>query len=781
MNEQAEKKSSDIGHSSFDIPKITDFGLAKRVAAEGMTQSGVILGTPEYMAPEQATGAAAQIGPAVDIYALGAMLYEFLAGRPPFKGYTPMETVLQVVTEEVFPPSRLQPKTPRELETICLKCLQKDPAKRYATARDLADDLQRFLEGAPILARPAGPVERAVKWARRKPAWAALAATVFLALILLSGGVVLLLDVIADEATQRRLAQENEARATAAQKLAQENEAHAERNFWEAKKAVDQSFRTVTEQKLFQSKQMSAARKLLLQQALPFYQAFLAERGQDPTLLRETANTHHRIGNILREIDSKADALSHLQQAHDILQKLASAQPKEFALSMELATVRNDLGQQFRELGRYQEGQDLLALAVKNLQAWHTQRPEDPQVADRFAGALLSLAHLQHAQGVNGLATSNCNVAGKVWAKLREAYPQEEEYLARHGDCKNLGAQLRATRGAHLSAIRDWREAVQIYERLRKLNPGKPEYQAVAAVIYVNLGQALTNYGIQQNKAESIQHARDQYRAALALYEQLTKDYPQVTEYHANLAATLLNLGSLQHQMKQYPEATESYTTALKKWDRLRDQHPEVLQYLRYRGAAQYNLGTVALDQGQDSVAHHWREQAEQTLQEVYRKQPQDMEVRRYLAAIHAARAQTLAKQGLFAEAAKEWERIVPLADASESFWHYLLDHVRFQLRVGDASAERALAAWVPSMMKAPHGCYALARGYALVYEATTDPQQQDRLAAQVLHWLRQAEQQHYFRIDDRVKQFNLNPTLAPLRQRPEFQLFLQQLSAPPA
>jgi WD40 repeat protein len=170
-------------------PKITDFGLAKRLddgprppGSDNPTRTGDIMGTPSYMAPEQASGKNHLVGQATDIYALGAILYELLTGRPPFRGATSVETLQQVVFDELVPPSRLQPRVPRDLETICLKCLEKEIAKRYAGAQDLAEDLRRFLAGEAILARRTGFWERGVKWARRRPLVAGLSLGLILAL-----------------------------------------------------------------------------------------------------------------------------------------------------------------------------------------------------------------------------------------------------------------------------------------------------------------------------------------------------------------------------------------------------------------------------------------------------------------------------------------------------------------------------------------------------------------------------------------------------------------------
>jgi WD40 repeat protein len=183
-------KPANILLADDGTPKITDFGLAKRLDDDlGQTRTGAVMGTPSYMSPEQGAGRIHDLGPATDVYALGAILYEMLTGRPPFRGETPLDTIIQVMSDEPVPPSRLQPKVPADLETVCLKCLEKERGKRYATAEALAEDLDRFLDGRPIVARPVSFLGRGVKWAKRRPTVAGLLAAVVAVTVLGFAGV----------------------------------------------------------------------------------------------------------------------------------------------------------------------------------------------------------------------------------------------------------------------------------------------------------------------------------------------------------------------------------------------------------------------------------------------------------------------------------------------------------------------------------------------------------------------------------------------------------------
>jgi WD40 repeat protein/tetratricopeptide (TPR) repeat protein/predicted Ser/Thr protein kinase len=228
-------KPANVLLTADGVPKICDFGLAKRLdEVKGQTQTGAIVGTPSYMAPEQALGNPQGVGPLTDVYALGAILYEMLTGRPPFKGATVLETLAQVGVQDPVPPARLNLQVPRDLDTICLKCLEKSPARRYADAQALADDLGRFLAGQPILARPVGTAGRLTRWCRRNPLPASLVAAVALVLVtatVLSSNLAFQLSRKAEEALDNeRLARANErqALANAAEARANAKRANAE-------------------------------------------------------------------------------------------------------------------------------------------------------------------------------------------------------------------------------------------------------------------------------------------------------------------------------------------------------------------------------------------------------------------------------------------------------------------------------------------------------------------------------------------------------------------------
>jgi serine/threonine protein kinase/Tfp pilus assembly protein PilF len=321
--------NSDFGVEIADFePKVTDFGLAKKLDEAGHTASDAVMGTPSYMAPEQARGQVKELGPAADVYSLGAILYECLTGRPPFKAASWSETLQQVIEDEPVPPRQLQSKTPRDLETICLKCLQKDPRKRYATAAALAEDLRRFQAAEPLLARPIRPVEKAAKWVRRRPVIATLLAAVVVLTTTVAVGATVAAVVI------------NDAR-TLAEKEGRDN-------------------RLLADQK--------AAALAQEEQAKHDAEAEAAKANQVVDFLIGTFQTSDPLGlNGLSFYIPKSTGES--LTAKEILERGAAKCEKEFANQPEVrAKILDAIGNVYRSLGEYDKAEPLLkeALAVRN-------------------------------------------------------------------------------------------------------------------------------------------------------------------------------------------------------------------------------------------------------------------------------------------------------------------------------------------------------------------------------------------------------------------------------
>ncbi|HEV3237974.1 MAG TPA: protein kinase [Gemmataceae bacterium] len=311
------------------LPKISDFGLAKRLdVQESHTQTGAILGTPGYMAPEQALGKAGEIGPAVDIYALGAILYESLTGRPPFRAATLLETLELVRVQEPVALRQLQPGVPRDLETICLKCLEKSPRRRYESAKELADDLRRFLNREPIRARPVSRAEKALKWARRKPAWAALW------LVVLAGVASLLAGVAFHNA---RLREEIERTEASAQEARRQHET-ALLNYRKAHETLKKILTRLEEDRLFEQPQLMEHRRYVIDTALTYYLEAARDLGDlDPDLRLEAAIAIRQAGFLHQSLGQVEKADAELQRAQSALQALATDFPNRQDMRWELA------------------------------------------------------------------------------------------------------------------------------------------------------------------------------------------------------------------------------------------------------------------------------------------------------------------------------------------------------------------------------------------------------------------------------------------------------------
>jgi tetratricopeptide (TPR) repeat protein len=326
-------------------PKVTDFGLAKSMAADSaqLTRSRAILGTPSYAAPEQIEGVA---GPVADVYSLGAILYECLTGRPPFKAATVLETLELARTREPLPVRQSQPGVPRDLETICLKCLEKTPARRYDSAEELADDLVRFREGRPIAARPVSRAERLRRWARRNPLVAGLAAVLALAL---SAGLTTALALWWN----------------AEQHLRQEEAAHreAEDNYITCRQLLGE-YVAVTRDPRLQSPDARQAQRDALHKARAFCEGLSRRRPEDAGLRRDLASVCTSLA-VLDGYDGRLDEAREAgETSRTLWQELSDEAPGDTRCRDGLATALHTLGFVYDRLGRYAEAERALRQAI---------------------------------------------------------------------------------------------------------------------------------------------------------------------------------------------------------------------------------------------------------------------------------------------------------------------------------------------------------------------------------------------------------------------------------
>jgi serine/threonine protein kinase len=523
------------------IPKITDFGLAKLLDRErGQTATGCPMGTPSYMAPEQALGQTSEISPATDTYALGAILYELLTGRPPFRGETPLSTMEQVRTQEPVPPTRLHPKVPRDLETICLKCLRKEPRRRYATALELAADLERFLAGESIWARPTPAWERGLKWAKRRPALAALLGV--------SGAAALTVLIVVLFTNARLQQQRNEAEAARAE---------AQASFRQARDAVDQMLTRMGEERLPAVPQMEQVRRLVLEDALRFYRGFLQRQGSDPEVRLETARAYRRVADIHQMLGQHQQADGEYVTAIALQEKLVTDFPEEAAYRQDLADSFNNRGNLLSEIGRAEEAEAAYRNALTIREKLAAGLPTSPLFRQQSAAAHHNLGTLLADLGRSKEAQEAYQEALVRIEGLVADFPDDSAYtndLAR--TCANLGQLLRIAK-QHQQAERFLRRAIDLKSKLVSTFPLVASYRFELANTYNNLGLLL--WDTEQDRA-----AEEAYQQALTYQRKLATDFPSVPDYQGQLGGTLHNLAETELEHGELPKARAHLEEAIR-------------------------------------------------------------------------------------------------------------------------------------------------------------------------------------------------------------------------
>ncbi len=782
------------------VPKVIDFGLAKATAQRltdktMFTEAGQIVGTLEYMAPEQAELNNLDIDTRADIYSLGVLLYELLAGSPPFPArqlrgaaFTEMLRIIREV-EPPTPSTRLssaadlpalaarrkaEPKrlarlVRGDLDWIAMKCLEKDRGRRYETANGLAVDLLRFLADEPVTAGPPSAAYRLRKFARRHRAVLATAAAVAALLVAaaaVSGGPAWR----ATRAEAAALAARDDEAAQRAEAVARRAEAEEQRR--RAKAALDDMLSEESLAFLTTQPELLPAQRAFLERAAGHYRDFAAHAATGRAGRELEAEPHFRLGRIYVALGRWADAEAAFRASLRVGERLANEYPGEPRYRATLAATHNNLGLAVADRGRRAEAEAEFRAALALDERLAAEYPGEPAYRARLASTHGNLGLLLKMLGRRAEAEPEYRAALAVYEALAAEHPGEPAYRAAVAvGHYGLGVLL-ADQGRRADAAAEYRAAVAPEVRLAADHPAAREYRTAVARSHVNLALLLAGQG-QRAAAE----AED--RAALPLLERLAAEYPGLPEYRRNLATAHSNLGLVLADLGKRAEAEAEHRAALAGLERLAARDPAAAEYradlarthrflgvllagqgrpadaaAEFRAAAagyerlaaehpdvaEYavNLGAHALDRGDPAAALDWFAGAVAALEPVHRADPQPGKARQFLRNSHWGRARARKQLGRFAEAVADWDRALALDDGSG----------RAALRLGRAITLAAAGDVAPALAAAdelarawpapPVQRYNLACVYALA-AAKLPPADAGRAAAKAVGALRQA------------------------------------------
>jgi serine/threonine-protein kinase len=601
------------------------------------TRMGSTLGTPAFMSPEQAEGRLDQLGPASDVYSLGATLYCLLTGRAPVDGPDQAAILDQVRNGRVPTPRSVKTEVPRALEAICRKAMALRPEDRYATPKALADDLEQWLADEPVSAYQEPWTTRLSRWTRRHKTavagTAAMAVTAMAALI----AILVVVSIQKQETERQRL--------------------RAEANFRKAGDAVERLLTRVSEVRLSDVPQMESLRGELLEDALQFQLGFLSERSEDPMVLFDVARAERLAAKLQVQLNRPDEAETICRQGLQILDKLIASTPGDREIRRERAEALDTLGLALASLDRNDEAEpayrqataiwgllimevpssvedrwrmaqclnhlgDLLRRAGRWDEAEHfflrdrqlcTASPADPRIRQELVASLNHLALVLLDRGDRAQALDTYAEAVKVQKALIAASPASssarELLVSLLTNQANAFMANRQMAAAEASLV----EADALVEKLSRDFPAIGRYQDQTATTLHNLANAVRMDPARINQALEIR------KRALALQEALVASSPSVPEYLSNLGTICDGLASTLRTQHRLDEAEAPYRKALAAQARLAREHPDVVNYQFGHGQALHNLADLLREQNRPADALPLEQQAISVLESLYR------------------------------------------------------------------------------------------------------------------------------------------------------------------
>jgi tetratricopeptide (TPR) repeat protein len=533
-------------------PIVTDFGLAKHLAADiEQTQTGELLGTPRYMAPEQAAGQRHLIGPWTDVHSLGVILYKLLTGRHPFQGATMRDTLEQVCTHDPVAPRRLQSSLARDLDTICLKCLEKEPYRRYANAGALAEDVARFLAGEPVQARPVGSAGKLMRWSRRNPVPAGLLAALILVMLAALASVTALWRLAA--------ASDTVARHEASNAIRQRGRAEARERL--ARRALEDLYTRVAEDRLAHEPRMQDLQRAVLKKALVFYEELLADDPLDQELRYKTSQAYSYVGRIESIFNRTGEAEKAFRRQIALLESLAAEEPANREYRFDLFFSHMCLGFTLAPSMEKAEESHLHALSI--IRQLAEEYPEEPNYRDALANQEISVAGLLCGRGKNQEGEKLYQTALETAEQLVREFPNRTalpEYSHNVVTALIDLGNLQMHDGRLKEAEASYRRAMAVSGQLIAKHPSQRAFRLQQVHAERFLGMVLYVLG-------SRQEATAAFCASLQGQEQLAKEFPSLPGIRIGVVTQALGLACHYLAIGQEEKARSALAKARKLLD----------------------------------------------------------------------------------------------------------------------------------------------------------------------------------------------------------------------
>jgi tetratricopeptide (TPR) repeat protein len=642
-------KPSNILLDERDEPHVCDFGLARRVDKEtGLTLSGAILGTPAYMAPEQAVGKKAGLTVAADVYGLGAILYALLTGRPPFQGETPLDTLAQVESTDPEHPGRLNSSVDRDLGIICLKCLEKDPARRFPSAQALAEDLERWLAGKPIVSRPVSRAEQVWRWCRRNPAKATAAGIALAAVLALGASTVFIWLGWSEAARQRDLAERQRERA--------------DRHYQQAR-AVDQMLTRIAT-RLANVPHMEKERRELLQEMLRSYEGFLEAENVDSELRQETGKAYLRIGELQNDLGSQDKARDAFQSGQAVFEQLTADFPDRADYWVDLARCYE--GPAWSALDDPRETELACRRALEIRERLAREHPAEPSYLDDLAQNYRGLGLRLQLIGKFDDAEHEYRRGVGIAETLHASHPDVAGYRKTLASAlAGLGQRL-LDAGRYAEAEPLLRRALILQQKLIQEFPLDVSYREASGYWYWHLGQLLEKTG-------EAREAEEAYKAALAIQDRLGAEFPDLPANRAQAAIVRARgLGPLLYQQFRFAEAEQAYRQALEIYQKLAADYTSGYMHklaVVNLGETYGNLGEMLLNIGRRDEAKQACVREEAICREAAKDFPDVAENRSNWAECLRKQGELLQIDGRLPEAEQMFLRSLTVIDKVVSEW----------------------------------------------------------------------------------------------------------------